>query len=153
MSLMFGYYQELSKKSNKTIFNIDHIDYIENDTFKAWFAYDKAQFEKFCTFTRTYQPKHVAVFLRTALSNNQLAFLFNVSERTIANYMSNARKNLLENFVPQFINNNDRSVLVNHTTPMVKELFDIPDDKACCIFDATYRLTLKKLRRTKTIME
>lgn len=115
-------------------------------TTRLRFAYDKAQFEKICTFTRTCQPKHVAVFLcklRTALSNNRLTFLFNVSERTIANYMSNARKDLLENFVLQFINNNDRSVLVNHTTPMTKELFDIPDDKACCIFDATYRLAHK----------
>lgn len=33
--LMFGYYQELSKKSNQAIFNIDHIDSIENDTFKV----------------------------------------------------------------------------------------------------------------------
>lgn len=57
--------------------------------------------------------------------------------------MSNAKKDLLENFVPQFINNNDRSVLVNYTTPMAKELFDIPDDKACCIFDTTYHLIHK----------
>lgn len=26
---------EFSKKSNQSIFNIDHIDYIENNTFKA----------------------------------------------------------------------------------------------------------------------
>jgi len=45
--------------------------------------------------------------LRTALSNNQ-AFLFEVCERTIANYISLAREDLYKNLVPKFINYNDR---------------------------------------------
>jgi len=95
-----------------------------------------------CCFIKTCEPKHIAVFLcklRTALSNNQLAFLFGVCERTIANYINLAR-DLHKNLVPKFINYNDRSVLIAHNTPMTKTLFDIPDDKTCSIFNATYRL-------------
>jgi len=33
--------------------------------------------------------------------------------------------------------------VIAHNIPMVKTLFDIPDDKTCSIFDATYRLAQK----------
>jgi len=81
--------------------------------------------------------------LRTAFSNNQLAFLFGVWERTIASYINLAREDLHKNLVPKFINYNDRSVLIAHNTPMVKTLFGIPNDKTCSIFDAIYRLAQK----------
>jgi len=77
-----------------------------------------------------------------AFSNNQLAFLFGVCERTIANYINLARENLYKNLVSKFINYNDRSVLITHNTPMTKTLFDIPDDKTS-IFDLTYLLAQK----------
>jgi len=86
--------------------------------------------------------KHVAVFLcklRIALSSNQLTFLFGVCEQTIANYINLAREDLHKNLVRKFINYNDRSVLIAYNVPMAKTLFDIPDDKTCSIFDATYR--------------
>jgi len=81
----------------------------------------------------------------TYLSNNQLAFLFEVCKRTIANYINLAREDLHKNLVPKFINYNDRSVLISiaHNTPMAKTLFDIFDDKTCSIFGATYRLAQK----------
>lgn len=144
--LMYEYYQQLMKNNDKLVFNIDTIDSIDDETFKTWFSYDKEEFHQICSFTKTCEPKHVAVFLcklRTALSNIQLAFLFGVCERTIANHMNLARKDLHNNLVPKFINYNDRSVLIAHNTPMAKTLFDIPDDKACSIFDATYRLAQK----------
>jgi len=91
--------------------------------------------------------KAVAVFLcklHTALSNNQLAFLFRICEQTIANFYINlAREDLHKNLVPKFINYNDRSVLIAHNTLMTKTLFDIFDDKTYSIFDATYRLAQK----------
>lgn len=81
--------------------------------------------------------------MRTALCNEQIAYLFDVCLQTIANYMSLARKDLLMNPVPEFINNNDRSVLLTHNTPIAKVLFDIPDDKLYYIFDTTYRFAQK----------
>lgn len=42
-----------------------------------------------------------------------------------------------------FINDNARSILIAHNTSIVKTLFDIPNDKACLVFDATYRLAQK----------
>jgi len=74
------------------------------------------------------------VNLRTSLFNKQLAFLFGVSEQTIVNYI-NLTRDLLENLVPKFLNNN-RSVLINHNTPIAKMFFHIPENKACNIFDA-----------------
>jgi len=79
----------------------------------------------------------------TALSNNQLAFLFEVCEQTITNYINLAREDLHKNLVPKFINYNYRSVLITHNTPMAKTLFNIPDDKTCSIFEATYHLAQK----------
>jgi len=52
------------------------------------------KFQQICYFIKTCEPKHVAVFLcklYTALSNNQLVFLFGVWERMIANYINLAR--------------------------------------------------------------
>lgn len=143
--LMYESYQEL-KNNDKLVFNIDKIDFMKDETFQAWFSYDKKEFQQICCFIKTCKPKHVAVFLcklRTALSNNQLAFLFGVCEQTIANYINLAREDLHKNLVPKFINYNDRSVLVAHNTLMAKTLFDIPDNKTCSIFDATYRLAQK----------
>lgn len=82
--------------------------------------------------------------MRTSLSDEQLSFLFGVCRRTIENHMNSGKEDLHKNLVPQFINRNDRSVFLSfHTTPISKVLFDIPDDKACIIFDATYRLAQK----------
>jgi len=103
--LMYEYYQEL-KNNNKFVFNIDKIDSMNDETFKTWFSYDKKKFQQICCFIKTYEPKHVAVFLCklcTALSNNQLAFLFGICERTIANYINLAREDLHKNLVPKLI--------------------------------------------------
>jgi len=99
--------------------------------------------QQICYFI-TCEPKHVVIFLcklRTALSNNQLAFLFGVCEQTIVNYINLAREDLHKSLVPKIINYNNRSVLIAHNTLMAKT-FDIPDDKTC-IFDATYHLAQK----------
>jgi len=77
-----------------------------------------------------------------ALSNNQLAILFGVCERTIVNYIKLAREDLHKNLVPKFINYNDCSVLIAHNTSMAKTLFNIPNDNTY-IFDAIYRLARK----------
>jgi len=142
--LMYEYYQAL--KNDKLVFNIDKINSMNDETFKTWFSYDKKKFQQICCFIKTCEPKHVALFLcklRTAFSNNQLAFLFGVCERTIASYINLAREDLHKNLVPKFINYNDRSVLIAHNTSMAKTLFDISDDKTCSIFDTTYRLAQK----------
>jgi len=55
-------------------------------------------------------------------------------------YIDLTRKDLFENLVLKFVNNNNRSVLINHNTLIVKVFFDIPKNKACSIFDAAYRL-------------
>lgn len=141
--LMFDIYHNTR---NEHTFNIDNIDSIDDTDFKAWFAYDKAQFKVICTFSKSCQPKHVAVLLckmRTSLSNQQLSFLFGCCERTIANYMTIARTDLLENLVPQFLNNNDRNIIVSHNIPTAKVLFDIGDENGVCLFDATYRFAQK----------
>jgi len=139
--LMYEYYQEL-KNNDKLVFNIDEINSINDETFKTWFSYNKKKFQQICCFIKTCE--HVAVFLdklHTALSNNQLAFLFGVCEGTIANYINLAREDLHKNLVPKFNNYNDRSVLIAHNTPMAKTLFKISDKT--CIFDAIYRLAQK----------
>ncbi|KYN03209.1 hypothetical protein ALC62_05955, partial [Cyphomyrmex costatus] len=81
--------------------------------------------------------------LRTALSNQQISFLFGVCKATIGNYIKIAIEDLINHLVPKFINNDNRTLLTNHVTPMSKALFDIPKDKTCLIFDATYRLVKK----------
>lgn len=142
---MYEYYQQLKNK-DKLVFNIVKIYSVGDDTFKTWFSCNKEEFQQICSFIETCELQHVAVFLYklcTTLSNDQLAFLFGVCERTIANYMNLARKDLHKNLVPKFINYNDRSVLITHNIPMAKTLFDIPDDKACCIFNVTYHLAQK----------
>lgn len=75
-------------------------------------VFDKNQFQKICDFSKKCKPEHVAVFLcklRISLSNEQLAFLFGCCRQTISNYIDKARKDLLENLVPEFINKNDRT--------------------------------------------
>ena len=139
---MYKYYQEM-KSSQKAIFDINAIDRIGDDMFKDWFAYSTTEFQRSCIYVKACKSKHIAVVLcklRTSLSNSQLAFLFEVSDQTIANYRNLAREDFLQNLVSQFINNNDRSVLLSHNTQMAKILFDIANDKACLVFDATYRL-------------
>lgn len=69
--------------------------------------------------------------------------MFGVCENTISNYLNLVREDFLTNLVPKFINCQDRSVLIAHKTVMLKVLFDIPDDTACVIFGATYRLAQK----------
>lgn len=94
----------------------------------------------------------MAIFLcelRTVLSSTQLAFLFEYCEQAIANNTNYAREDLHKNFVPKFLNNNDRSGLINHNTSIAKTLFDIPDDKDCVIFDATSNAKIKKFCMTK----
>lgn len=143
-NIMFKYYHDL--KENQTVFDMNKIDSINDDTFKTCFAYNKDQFRQICNYTKKSNVKQVGVLLcklRTAVSNKQLAFLFGVCEQTIANYITLATEDLFENLVPKLINNNCRSILTGHNTSMAKILFDIPDDKACVIFDATYRLAQK----------
>jgi len=70
------------------------------------FSYDKKKFQQICYFIKTCEPKYVVVFLcklHTALSNNQLTFLFGVCARTIANYSNLAREDLHKNLVPKLI--------------------------------------------------
>lgn len=131
---------------NDHTFNIDNLDSIDDTDFKAWFAYNKAQFGVICSYIESCQAKHVAVLLckmRTSLSNKQLSFLFGCCEQTIANYMNIARVDLMENLVPQFLNSSDRNVILNHNTPTAKVLFDVGDDNGVCLFDATYRFVQK----------
>jgi len=52
--------------------------------------------------------------LRTSFFNNQLAFLFGVCERMIANYINLAREDLHKNLVPKFINQ-QRSLSIDHS--------------------------------------
>jgi len=85
----------------------------------------------------------ISYCISTSLSNKELAFLFGVSEQTIANYINLAREDLLENLVSKFLNNNNRSILINHNIPITKMLFDISENKICSIFDATYGLAQK----------
>jgi len=86
----------------------------------------KKRFQQICCFIKTCEPKHFTVFLcklRTVLSNNQLAFLFGVCKRTIANNINLAREDLHKNLVPKFINYNDRSVLITHNIPKICLIF------------------------------
>lgn len=141
--LMFDIHQN---NRNEHVFNIDNMESIDDSDFKAWSAYDKAQFGVICSYIKSCQAKHVAVLLckmRTSLSNKQLSFLFGCCEQTIANYMAKARDDMLENLVPQFLNNNDRNVIVTHNTPTAKVLFDVGDENGVCLFDATYRFVQK----------
>ena len=141
---MFKYYHETENQKN-IIFNIANLDFIDNDTFKAWFGFNKNEFQEICNFNE-FSSTDIAIFLckmRTALLNEQLSFLFDCCPQTIANRIDNARQDLLINLVPKLINCIDRSKILINNTPMAKKLFGIPDDKACCIFDATYRLTQK----------
>jgi len=106
--LMYECFQEL-KTDKQVVFDKDKFDFID-DTFKTWFAfYNNDQFKQICNFVKVSKPKYVGVFLCKlckSLSNKQLAFLFGVNERTIANYVNLAREDLLENLVPKFLNNN-----------------------------------------------
>lgn len=140
---MFNYYH---KTRNNQAFNIGDLDSINDDDFQAWFGFDKTQFSVICQYIKSCEAKHVSVFLcklRTSLSNKQLSYLFGVCEQTIANYMSNARNDLIKNLVPGLLNNNDRNIVISHNTPMAKALFDINDENGVCLFDATYRFVQK----------
>jgi len=110
---------------------MDKLDSID-DTFKAWFAYNKHQFKQICSFIKVSKLKYVDVLCKLCnfLSNEQLTFLFGDSEQMITNL---AREDLLKKLVPKFLNNNNRSVLINHNIPMTKILFNIPENKACSI--------------------
>jgi len=105
---------------------------------------NKYRFNKICSFIKVSKSKYVGAFLcklRISLSNNHQTFWFGVSEQTIANYINLAREDLLKNLVPKLLNN--CSVLINHNTSMAKMLFDIPENKACSIFDAIYKVVQK----------
>ena len=43
--LMFKYYHETENQKN-IIFNIENLDSIDNDTFKAWFGINKNEFQE-----------------------------------------------------------------------------------------------------------
>ncbi|KYN23462.1 hypothetical protein ALC57_04098 [Trachymyrmex cornetzi] len=142
---MFEYYKEL-KSEHEITFDMNNIDSVDDSTFKAWFAYNKEEFKKICTYAEKSNSVHVGVLLcklRTALSNQQISFLFGVCETTVGNYIKIAIEDLIDHLVPKFINSDNRTELINHVTPMSKALFDIPIDKTCLIFDATYRLVKK----------
>lgn len=141
--LMYDYYH--SSRNDHT-FNIDNLESIDDDDFKAWFGYNKVQFGTLCDYTKSCSKKDVAVFLcklRTSLSNKQLSYLFGCSDQSIANYMNKSRSDLTENLVPQFLNNNDRNVLLSHNTPIAKSLFNVSDQNGVVLFDATYRFVQK----------
>lgn len=141
--LILKYYHE---SRNDHTFNIDNLDSIDDNDFQAWFGFDKDQFGVICQYTESCKAKHVATFLcklRTSLSNKQLSFLFGCSEQSVANYMDNARSVLLKNLVPKFLNNNDRSVILSHNSPIAKALFVTGDLNGVCLFDATYRFVQK----------
>lgn len=143
--LMFEYYHEFPK-NDKCLLNVDKMDSIDDMDFKAWIGFDKGQFNQICEYSEKCKRVQIAVFLcklRTSLANQQLGFLFGVCERTIANYMNFVRDDLLQNFVPKFINSNSRETFVQHITKIARTLFDIPNDRGCAIFDATYRLCQK----------
>lgn len=42
--LMFKYYHEIDNKKKIIIFNIENLDSIDNDIFKAWFGFNKNYF-------------------------------------------------------------------------------------------------------------
>ncbi|XP_037030484.1 uncharacterized protein LOC119070320 [Bradysia coprophila] len=141
--LMFEYYQS---SRSELVFNIDNLNSIDDEDFKSWFGFYKTEFTTICTYIRSSEAKHVAVLLckmRTSLSNKQMSFLFGCCEQTIANHMTKARNDLLENLVPLFLNNNDRNIILNHNTPIAKSLFDMDDQNGVCLFDATYRFAQK----------
>lgn len=141
--IILSHYHNLK---NDHIFDVDNLNRINDEDFRSWFGFDKAQFDIICSYNKSCKPKHVAVLLckmRTSLSNQQLSFLFGCSDQTIANHMTLARTDLLENFVPLFINNPDRDDILSHNTPTAKALFDIPDENGACCFDATYRFAQK----------
>lgn len=145
MDLMYTYYHE-HKNENKWRFDLENLDGMNDCEFKSWFAYNKEQFKEICSLLKLCEAKHVAALLckmRTALSNEQIGYLFGVSRFTISNYLRLASGDFLTNLVPKFINHNGRSVLLTHNTPMSRTLFDIPYDKVGFIFDATYRLAQK----------
>lgn len=140
--IMFDYHHAAR---NEHIFDMENIRAMDNDDFKAWFAYTKEQFDIICNFVSC-EEKHVAVFLcklRTSLTNQQLSFLFGCCTQTIANHMEIARNDLLDNLVPEYINNNDRNILLEHNTPIAKALFDVSDENGVILFDATYRFVQK----------
>lgn len=145
LDLMFQYYHDL-KNESKYRFDFENLELTNDDEFKCWFAFDKNQFKKICASSQECEAKHVAALLckmRTGLSNEQIGYLFGVSRTTIARFTSSARDDLMKNLVPKFINYVDRSILLGHNTPMAKVLYDIPPDKLCFIFDATYRFAQK----------
>jgi len=79
---MYEYCQEL-KNNDKLVFNIDKIDSVNDETFKIWFSYDKKNSSKSVVSSKLVSQNMLLFFLcklRTALSNNQLAFLFGVCE-------------------------------------------------------------------------
>lgn len=141
---MFKYFHE--KRTKKAVFDIENIDSIDEACFKPWFAYDKEQFQKICSYSLHCSSVQIAIFLcklRTALSHEQIAFLFGVCQATVTNAITAVNEDLTANMVPLFINTNNRSTLLEHKTPISSTLFDISADKACYIFDATYRFAQK----------
>lgn len=141
--LLFDHYHNLK---NDHTFDVDNLSRIDDDDFHSWFGYNKDQFDSICAYIKSCEIKHVAVLLckmRTSLTNKQLSFLFGCSDQTIANHMTAARADLLNNFVPLFLNNPDRDEIIGHNTPMAKALFDISDENGLCCFDATYRFAQK----------
>jgi len=114
---------------------MDNLDSINDDTFKAWFVYNKDQFKQIYSFIKVSKPKYVSFLykLYISLSNKQLSFLFRISKQLVM--INLAREDLLMNLVPKFFNNNNRSVLINHNTLMAKILFDIPENKTYNIFN------------------
>lgn len=140
---MFEHYHNLKTENT---FDMDNLNRMDDEDFHSWFGFDKSQFDIICSYVKSCEAKHVAVLLckmRTSLTNKQLSFLFGCSDQTIANHMTLARNDLLQNMVPLFINNPDRDEIVGHNTPIAKALFDMSDENGLCCFDATYRFCQK----------
>lgn len=138
--------QGLKSGKNTAILDFDHFDDIDDQDFKDWIGYTKPEFQQISQMAPTSRPIEVAVLLakfRHSISNRLLANVFGVSKSTIGAHMQSARQDLYENLVPAYLNYSNRKELVSHNTQMAKDLYDMPDNSVCMIWDATYRYIQK----------
>jgi len=77
---MYECFQGL-KTNKQVVFDMDKLDCIDDDAFKARFAYNKDQFKQISRFIKVSKSKYVGVYLCKlciSFSSKQLAFLFGV---------------------------------------------------------------------------
>lgn len=80
--------------------------------------------------------------LRTNHTNQQIAPLFNVNDRTVSSRIRMVRDILFEQFVPLHLNNYSRDELIKYTTHLSRELYEVGNDTAIVTFDGTYIYTI-----------